>query len=302
MTDRNSNNKNNDQQQQQQQEQSIEDLFNNPTVLNSLPTFSKPPVEFICPLETGRSMTKTMRDPVQSLSTGITYERSSIDMWRAEHGDVCPVTGQTLGFLVPHQQLKERIVNWKQQVKGLRRIRRKSPTTFCIVDTSLTCTSLGQGQSHMHGGNGSGSVGSDGSGSVNSAPTTNTRTYDRNERKKKKKTAPSPATPTIPIRPSNDKFAQVDALLSSFVEAGISDYRRRVKERKKQGIDHNLDHDYNDNDDDDDDDDTFNDGNNKDDGDDEDQMSNNQIRYTYNAEFYPSIFSRGPRFVHSHSI
>jgi hypothetical protein len=77
-----------------------------------------------------------MKNPVLSLTTGITYERSAIAAWRSDRGDVCPVSGHSLGFLVPNETLKAEINDWKQQIKGFRRIQRGSPTTYFVANNS----------------------------------------------------------------------------------------------------------------------------------------------------------------------
>lgn len=226
--------------------EAIDALFRNPVTLNGLPSFSRPPVEFVCPISKS-----TMKTPVQSLATGINYEKTAIEVWRSEHGDLCPVTGLCLGFLIPNQDLLEKIQCWRQNVKGLRRIRRKSPTTFCLVDSSPSCSSLS-----AYSANQISNVSSNCNSSGNNCDE-----------------KPS-------ARRSDEAFREVDALLSSFVDAGISDYRHRVGDAQSS------------------------DGSDIENSFEEDNDNNfeRQSRYTYNMDFYPSIFRHGPRFAQSRSI
>jgi len=81
-----------------------------------------------------------MKDPVLSLSTGVSFERSAIKKWQAENGDVCPITGSSLGFLVDNEELKAEIYAWKQQIKGYRRIQRRSPTSYILANAKPAAT------------------------------------------------------------------------------------------------------------------------------------------------------------------
>jgi len=63
-----------------------------------------PPV-FMCPLSK-----RPMLDPVV-LSTGITFDRRSIEDWRSRHGNVCPLTGSPLDLSLtfPNESLRSMI-------------------------------------------------------------------------------------------------------------------------------------------------------------------------------------------------
>ncbi|KAG7354313.1 U-box domain containing protein [Nitzschia inconspicua] len=98
--------------------------------MNTQLSFSRPPPHFVCPF------TKTvLKEPILSLTTGISYERSAIQAWQALRGNECPVTGRNLGFLVANKALEAEIDDWKQQIKGFRRIQRGSPTTYFLTNS-----------------------------------------------------------------------------------------------------------------------------------------------------------------------
>lgn len=71
-------------------------------------TFLTVPKDFCCPISLD-----LMRDPV-IISTGQTYDRSSISRWMDEGHTTCPKTGQTLVHtrLVPNRALRNLIVQW----------------------------------------------------------------------------------------------------------------------------------------------------------------------------------------------
>ncbi|WJX22488.1 U-box domain-containing protein 17 [Trifolium repens] len=71
-------------------------------------TFLTVPKDFCCPISLD-----LMRDPV-IISTGQTYDRSSISRWMDEGHTTCPKTGQTLAHtrLVPNRALRNLIVQW----------------------------------------------------------------------------------------------------------------------------------------------------------------------------------------------
>ena len=71
-------------------------------------TFLTVPKDFCCPISLD-----LMRDPV-IISTGQTYDRSSISRWMDEGHTSCPKTGQTLAHtrLVPNRALRNLIVQW----------------------------------------------------------------------------------------------------------------------------------------------------------------------------------------------
>ncbi|KAE8696484.1 U-box domain-containing protein 17 [Hibiscus syriacus] len=71
-------------------------------------TFLTIPKDFCCPISL-----ELMRDPV-IISTGQTYDRSSIARWMEEGHCTCPKTGQTLihNRLVPNRALRNLIMQW----------------------------------------------------------------------------------------------------------------------------------------------------------------------------------------------
>ncbi|XP_020232324.1 U-box domain-containing protein 17 [Cajanus cajan] len=71
-------------------------------------TFLTVPKDFCCPISLD-----LMRDPV-IISTGQTYDRSSISRWMEEGHTTCPKTGQMLANtrLVPNRALRNLIVQW----------------------------------------------------------------------------------------------------------------------------------------------------------------------------------------------
>lgn len=125
-----------------------------------------------------------MTDPLISLSTGISYEKTAINAWQSLRGNVCPVSGNAMGLLVPNTELKEEIAEWKQQIKGLRRIQRGSPTTYCVADNMFAPT-----RSH-------------------SDPSTKGED-EKDHRSEQRK---------------QDMHKQIEHVLDTFIEAGIRDY------------------------------------------------------------------------------
>ncbi|VFQ91015.1 unnamed protein product [Cuscuta campestris] len=71
------------------------------------------PADFRCPISLD-----LMRDPVV-VSTGQTYDRSSISLWIQSGHNTCPKTGQTLtgGQLIPNVALKRLIAMWCREQK-----------------------------------------------------------------------------------------------------------------------------------------------------------------------------------------
>lgn len=71
------------------------------------------PVDFRCPISLD-----LMRDPVV-VSTGQTYDRSSISLWIESGHNTCPKTGQTLAHtnLIPNRALKNLIAMWCREQK-----------------------------------------------------------------------------------------------------------------------------------------------------------------------------------------
>ncbi|KAK9902430.1 hypothetical protein M0R45_001669 [Rubus argutus] len=66
------------------------------------------PSHFRCPISLD-----LMKDPV-TLSTGMTYDRSSIDAWIEKGNNTCPVTNQALISLdqIPNHALRKMIQDW----------------------------------------------------------------------------------------------------------------------------------------------------------------------------------------------
>lgn len=153
--------------------------------MNTQLSFSKPPPRFVCPF------TKmVMKDPVTSLTTGLSYERSAIVAWQSKRGNVCPITGQMLGFLVANETLKSEIGDWKQQVKGYRRIQRGSPTTYFLAASPKNAPQ----------------------GNATDARQTKTKKVETEELTKAR----------------DEMFDMVDKMMQTFTDAGLSDYINRV--------------------------------------------------------------------------
>jgi hypothetical protein len=142
-----------------------------------------------------------MKEPVVSLCTGISYEKSSIGTWQNEKGDVCPITGRRLGLLVDNEALKAAIQDWKQQIKGFRRIQRGSPTTYCLGSAKkppLSTVAIPYEQSCHNQ-------------AIVSAEI---------EHKK--------------VKSTDEMFHMVGRILQTFTDAGLSDYVSRVIENEKE--------------------------------------------------------------------
>jgi hypothetical protein len=93
----------------------------NSEVLNgSLDTEIRIPSDFRCPISLD-----LMKDPV-ALSTGITYDRESIEKWIEAGNQTCPVTNQVLTSFdeIPNQVLRRMIQDWCVQNRcyGIERI------------------------------------------------------------------------------------------------------------------------------------------------------------------------------------
>jgi U-box domain len=81
------------------------------------------PPTFLCPL-----IKAIMVEPVTSIETGLSFEYSAIFSWYAKFGDVCPVTGGSMGKLVPNQELQDKIRLWRfqrQQMQAFWKVERK---------------------------------------------------------------------------------------------------------------------------------------------------------------------------------
>ena len=136
-----------------------------------------------------------MKDPVKSLNTGVNFDRRAIEAWQSRNGDdVCPLTGQKLGPLVENKTLKTEIAKWKQQIKGYRRVLRGSPTTYFLVNAEQPAT----------------------------------------------RPAPSTAEPASEAlkeqwaKAKIDMFNGVNEMMTSFTDAGMSDYMSRVVDIDKE--------------------------------------------------------------------
>ena len=134
-----------------------------------------------------------MKDPVQSLNTGINFERRVIQAWQHRNGDVCPLTGQKLGPLVENKTLKSEIVEWKQQVKGYRRVLRGSPTTYFLVNAKPPARPM---------------------------PSLTEPVSDALKEQRAKAKV--------------DMFSRVNEMMTSFTDAGMSDYMSRVVDTDKE--------------------------------------------------------------------
>jgi hypothetical protein len=53
-----------------------------------------------------------MKEPVKARSTGLVFEQSTIELWLATRGSVCPISNTQLekGDLVPDDELRNRCV------------------------------------------------------------------------------------------------------------------------------------------------------------------------------------------------
>nr|XP_015883682.2 U-box domain-containing protein 21-like [Ziziphus jujuba var. spinosa] len=78
------------------------------------------PDHFLCPISLD-----LMKDPV-TLSSGITYDRESIEKWLEAGNFTCPVTNQVLGSFdqIPNHSLRKMIQEWcsQNQTHGVQRI------------------------------------------------------------------------------------------------------------------------------------------------------------------------------------
>ncbi|XP_076892721.1 U-box domain-containing protein 21-like [Bidens hawaiensis] len=78
------------------------------------------PTHFRCPISLD-----LMKDPV-TLSTGITYDRESIERWIRDGNETCPVTNQVLTNFdqIPNHMLRKMIQHWcvENQAHGVERI------------------------------------------------------------------------------------------------------------------------------------------------------------------------------------
>ncbi|MED6143286.1 hypothetical protein PIB30_004789 [Stylosanthes scabra] len=97
------------------------------------------PPHFCCPVTLD-----IMKDPV-TLSTGITYDRDSIDTWLQSGNNTCPVTKQllTTSDVIPNHAIRKMIQDWcvDNSSYGVQRIPTpRVPVSTCEV--SRTCTTL----------------------------------------------------------------------------------------------------------------------------------------------------------------
>ncbi|XP_015956724.1 U-box domain-containing protein 21 [Arachis duranensis] len=103
------------------------------------------PVHFCCPVSLD-----IMKDPV-TLSTGITYDRDSIDKWLESGNNTCPVTKQllTTSDMIPNHAIRKMIQDWcvDNSSHGVQRI----PTPrvpLSRYDVSRECKTLLSGSQH----------------------------------------------------------------------------------------------------------------------------------------------------------
>ncbi|KAG0619535.1 hypothetical protein M758_4G145900 [Ceratodon purpureus] len=87
------------------------------------------PSFFLCPISL-----ELMRDPV-TLSTGMTYDRASIEKWLGFGNNTCPTTNQVLESdeMIPNHTLRRLIQSWceKNQAYGVERI----PTPKAVLES-----------------------------------------------------------------------------------------------------------------------------------------------------------------------
>lgn len=155
---------------------------------NEALSFSNPPPRFVCPCSR-----TVIKDPVMSLNTGLNYDRRAVQTWKSRNGDACPLTGQKLGTLVENKALKTEITEWKQQIKGYRRVLRGSPTTYFLVNAKQPARPI---------------------------PTASVRVSDALEEQH--------------IKAKPEMFSRVSEMISSFTDAGMSDYMSRVFDADKE--------------------------------------------------------------------
>ncbi|KAL4577962.1 hypothetical protein LXL04_014077 [Taraxacum kok-saghyz] len=92
------------------------------------------PTHFRCPISLD-----LMKDPV-TLSTGITYDRESIEKWIRDGNQTCPVTNQVLNSFdqIPNHMIRRMIQDWcvENRAHGIERIPtpRTPLTSFDIVE------------------------------------------------------------------------------------------------------------------------------------------------------------------------
>eukprot|EP01039_Chlorochromonas_danica_P001318 gene1318-1439_t len=81
-------------------------------VPNKLHNSSKIPQEFLCSING-----HVMKDPVRVKSTGLVFERATIELWLATRGAVCPITNTFLdkSQLEPDEELRNRIKRYQIQ-------------------------------------------------------------------------------------------------------------------------------------------------------------------------------------------
>eukprot|EP00602_Paraphysomonas_sp_CaronLab_P003967 CAMPEP_0185017436 /NCGR_PEP_ID=MMETSP1103-20130426/388_1 /TAXON_ID=36769 /ORGANISM="Paraphysomonas bandaiensis, Strain Caron Lab Isolate" /LENGTH=753 /DNA_ID=CAMNT_0027546853 /DNA_START=39 /DNA_END=2300 /DNA_ORIENTATION=+ len=83
------------------------------------------PEEFLCAING-----HVMKDPVRSKSTGVVYERATIEIWLKTRGSVCPITHETLtpDDLEPDTELRKRIMRYHIQSKARPQIKASNPS------------------------------------------------------------------------------------------------------------------------------------------------------------------------------
>lgn len=105
----------------------------NPQVLQvQVPSF------FLCPIHLGM-----MKDPV-TLSTGITYDRRSIEKWLDAGHNTCPTTNQILESddLIPNHTLHRAIQNWRAANPAAVKKGVELEAVHSVLDTIDQCTDV----------------------------------------------------------------------------------------------------------------------------------------------------------------
>lgn len=65
------------------------------------------PSEFLCAING-----HVMKEPMRATTSGLVFERATIELWLSTRGQVCPLTNEPLlkDQLVPDEELKNRIM------------------------------------------------------------------------------------------------------------------------------------------------------------------------------------------------
>lgn len=75
------------------------------------------PCEFLCAING-----HVMKEPMRATTSGLVFERATIELWLATRGQVCPLTNEALlkEQLVPDDDLKNKIMRYHIQQTAMR--------------------------------------------------------------------------------------------------------------------------------------------------------------------------------------